>query len=250
MKKILIFLVIICIFTSCYDDFRLDNDNTTVAFSAVTGGSNEPGVLWRTVVKDEGLSLDAGVYLAGILENTKERWVDFQIDPSLLVGTKYTLLPKEYYKLSNDKQFVIHAGESIGKVKVILDSIKFLNDPKTITANYAIPFKLIKTSEDSILSKQSTQILVIKYINHQDGFYNHSGNFETFSASGASLNKGAIDNEIMASTSMMPPWISMPRRLGGGKCPMFMFLSACHCKRSNPLNKMEIASRRLTVTSG
>ena len=72
MKKILIFSIIISVLTSCYDEFRLDNEFSAVAFSNATGGSNEQGVLWRTVVKDEGLKLNAGVYLAGILDNEKE----------------------------------------------------------------------------------------------------------------------------------------------------------------------------------
>lgn len=200
MKKLLIFLVLIVLFASCYDDYRLDNDQTTVAFASVTGGSNQVGVLWRTVVKDEGLSLDAGVYLAGVLENKKQRWVDFDIDPTLLDGTAYTLLPADYYELSNDNQFVIPAGEAVGKIKITLDSIKFLNDPLALKAKYAIPFRLIRTSEDSILSTQSTQILVIKYMNRQEGFYDHSGSFETFSGTGTSLNSGTISNVLNATT--------------------------------------------------
>ena len=74
MKKILIFLVLITAFTSCYDEFRLDNEYSSVAFSSADGGSNEIGVLWRTAVKGEGLNVNAGIYLAGILDNGKERW--------------------------------------------------------------------------------------------------------------------------------------------------------------------------------
>lgn len=200
MKKALIFLVLMSIFTSCYDDYRLDNDTTTVAFANVTGGSNQKGVLWRTIVKDEGLSLDAGIYLAGVLENKKERSADYIIDPSLLNGTTYTLLPEDYYTLSDPKQFVIKPGEYVGKVKITLDSIKFLNDPMATKAHYALPIRLIKTSEDSILTSQSTQILVIKYMNRQEGFYENKGNFVTYSGVGATLNTGSIDNVLMSST--------------------------------------------------
>lgn len=200
MKKALIFLVLMSIFTSCYDDYRLDNDTTTVAFANVTGGSNQKGVLWRTIVKDEGLSLDAGIYLAGVLENKQERWADYVIDPSLLIGTTYTLLPEDYYTLSNTKRFVIPSGEYVGKVKITLDSIKFLNDPMATKAHYALPIRLTQTSEDSILSTQSTQILVIKYINRQEGFYENKGSFVTYSDGGATLNTGSIDNVLMSST--------------------------------------------------
>ncbi|GGF74730.1 DUF1735 domain-containing protein [Wenyingzhuangia marina] len=200
MKKILIFSIIISVLTSCYDEFRLDNEFSAVAFSNVTGGSNEQGVLWRTVVKDEGLKLNAGVYLAGILDNEKERWVDFELDPALLSGTDYTLLPSDYYTLSNNSRFIIPSGKSIGTVEVLLDSIKFLNDPLAIKANYAIPFKLTETSEDSILSTQNTQILVLKYINRQEGYYNQKANYATINNAGDTLNTGSVENLLMAST--------------------------------------------------
>ncbi|WP_162623351.1 DUF1735 domain-containing protein [Confluentibacter sediminis] len=200
MKKLLIFLVFISVLTSCYDDFRLDNEFSSVAFSSADGGSNESGVLWRTVVKGEGLKLDAGIYLAGILDNKNERWADYELDPALLIGTDYTMLPSDYYTLSNSSRFVIPAGETVGKVSIVLDSIKFLNDPLTTKMNYAIPFRLIETSEDSILSTQKTQILVLKYINKQEGFYNQKGNFKTIGPGGEILNSGNISNVIKGST--------------------------------------------------
>ncbi|WNH11883.1 DUF1735 domain-containing protein [Thalassobellus suaedae] len=200
MKKILIFLVLLSVLTSCYDEFRLDNEFSSVAFSSADGGSNETGVLWRTVVKGEGLKLDAGIYLAGILDNKNERWAEYQLDPSLLSGTDYTMLPANYYSLSNSSRFIIPAGETVGKVSIVLDSIQFLNDPLTTKMNYAIPFKLIETSEDSILSTQKTQILVLKYINKQEGFYNQNGDFETVAPGGETLNSGNISNVLKGST--------------------------------------------------
>ncbi|MEN3324475.1 DUF1735 domain-containing protein [Mariniflexile soesokkakense] len=200
MKKILLFLVLISVITSCYDDFRLDNEYSSVAFSSADGGSNESGVLWRTVVKGEGLKLDAGIYLAGILDNKKERWADFEIDPELLLGTDYTLLPSDYYTLSNNSRFVIKSGETVGKVSITLDSLKFVNDVLTTKMNYAIPFKLVATSEDSILSTQSSKILVIKYINKYEGFYEQKGTFQTVSSDNQILNSGNINNVIKSNT--------------------------------------------------
>ncbi|MBN2698429.1 MAG: DUF1735 domain-containing protein [Bacteroidales bacterium] len=200
MKKLILFLLITALLNSCYDEYRLDYEYSSVAFSYVTGGSNEPGVLWRSVVKDEGLQLDVGIYLSGILENTKERWADFEIDATLLDGTPYTLMPESYYSLSNTGRFVIPSGEYIGRVTVTLDSMQFMNDELTTTHHYAIPFRLTETSEDSILATQSTQIVVVKYINHYEGFYIHSGSFVTKSNSGEELNAGSIDNVLRLST--------------------------------------------------
>ncbi len=203
MKKILIFFLIAGLLNSCYDDFRLDYEHSTVAFSYVTGGSNQPGVLWRSVVKDEGLRLDVGIYLAGILENGEERWADYEIDPTLLTGTSYTLMPDDYYTLSNESKFIIPSGKLIGRVTVSLDSAKFVNDTLAKSPTYAIPFRLTATSEDSILSTQSTQIVVIKYINHYEGFYEQKGIFETFSPDGSKLNASSIDNVLLTTTVLL-----------------------------------------------
>jgi len=73
MKKIFAILIMAVILTGCYEEFRIDYPYTTVAFSTATGGLSTAGELGRTVVKDEGLKLDVGVYLAGVLENKEER---------------------------------------------------------------------------------------------------------------------------------------------------------------------------------
>tara|TARA_R110002050_G_scaffold202806_1_gene338048 strand:- start:60318 stop:61739 length:1422 start_codon:yes stop_codon:yes gene_type:complete len=200
MKKILIFLVLITAFTSCYDEFRLDNEYSSVAFSSADGGSNEIGVLWRTAVKGEGLNVNAGIYLAGILDNGKERWADYEIDPTLLTGTDYEMLPSSYYTLSNTNRFVIPSGETAGTISIALDSVNFINDTQATKAHYAIPFRLTETSEDSILSTQNTQILVLKYINQYHGYYNQEGTFKTVNPEGETLNSGLIDNVITANT--------------------------------------------------
>jgi len=203
MKKLFILLLIAGLLHSCYDPYRLDYEYSTVAFSSVTGGSNIPGVLYRTMVKDEGLHLDAGIYLAGILENTEERWADFIIDPTLLDGTEYQLMPDNYYTLSNENRFVIPSGSYIGRITITVDSALFVNDTLAVKPIYAIPFRLTETSEDSILSTHCTQILVLRYINHYTGFYDQTGSFETVDTDGSSLNSGAIDNVLEAVTIML-----------------------------------------------
>lgn len=203
MKKIFLFLIVACWLTSCYDDYRLDYPTSTVAFSNATGGSDQQGVLWRSVVKGEGLQLDAGIYLAGVIENRQERWADFEIDPALLSGTGYELMPENYYTLSNNSRFVIPAGGHIGRISITLDSLAFVNDPNAVKPHYAIPFRLTDTSEDNILETQSTQILVIRYINYYEGFYIHEGSFSTIDDGGGILNEGMINNVLRASTVML-----------------------------------------------
>ncbi|MFZ5942185.1 MAG: DUF1735 domain-containing protein [Bacteroidota bacterium] len=203
MKKLLIFLLFAGLMSSCYDPYRLDYEYSSVAFAYGLSTSGEPSVLYRTVVKDEGLRLDVGIYLAGILENTEDRWADFVIDPTLLDGTAYQLMPENYYSLSNDSRFDIPSGSYVGRVTVTLDSALFINDTLSLDPVYAIPFRLMETSEDSILSTQATQILVVRYINHYTGFYDQAGSFETVDPEGTVLNQGAIENVIEATTIML-----------------------------------------------
>ncbi len=201
MRKFLFILIFAVSLVSCYEDFRNDYEYTTVAFSQADGGSETPGVLWRTVVKGEGLDLDFGVYLAGVIENQEERYVGYTIDPSLLANTPYELMPENYYTLSNPDEFIIPPGEFVGKINIQLDSIPFLNDPKTPEPHYAIPFRLTDATADSILSTASTKILVLKYMNKYHGAYNQEGTYKTYDASGEEINSGTIENVLNASTT-------------------------------------------------
>ncbi len=200
MKKIFAILIMAVILTGCYEDFRTDYPYTTVAFSTATGGLSTAGELGRTVVKGEGLKLDVGVYLAGVLENKEERTVRFAIDPSLLAGTSYELMPTNYYTLSNTSQITIPAGEYIGRLTVRLDSALFLNDPDAVNYHYAIPIRLTETSADSINADHNTKIVVIKFITRAEGFYNHTGTYTTFDETGAQMSSGSMSSVISART--------------------------------------------------
>ena len=109
MKNIVIILLLLgLIATGCYEEFRNDYPYTTIAFSTATGGLTTQGELGRSVVLGESLEMDFGVYIAGLLENDKEWWVDFIIDPSLLSGTPYAIMPENYYTLSNNTVSYTH----------------------------------------------------------------------------------------------------------------------------------------------
>jgi len=208
MKRIILSAIILMsMLSSCYDDFRLDHDFTGVAFGTANGGSNVVGVLHRSVVKDEGLKLDVGINLTGVLENRKERWADFEIDPSLLQEERiaalgYKLMPQSYYTLSGNR-FIIPSGSHLGKITVTLDSAKFVNDPDAVKHVYAIPFRMVSTSEDSINANLSTKIVVIKYINHYEGFYDQTGKADYFDYNGAAAGSQQFTNVLTVNTIML-----------------------------------------------
>lgn len=208
MKRILIIILLASLMTSCYEDFRLDHTFSAVAFSTADGGSNVEGVLHRTAVKDEGLHLDVGINLTGLLDNTSEQWAEFTIDPTLindpsLDGLGYELMPSDYYTLSNNSKFIIAAGSILGRVTITFDSVKFVNDPKAVEHIYAIPFKLVGTSADSINANLSTKVMVFKYINHYEGDYDQTGTMTSFDASGNSIGEIVLDNVIAMKTVML-----------------------------------------------
>ncbi len=203
MKKIFVILILLGLLTGCYDEFVVDYPYTTVAFSEATGGLTTWGELGLSVVKDEGLKLDVGVFIAGVLENKVDRTVDFVIDEELLNGTGYELMPADYYSLSNTSKFTIPAGEFVGKLTVTLDSAKFLGDTLCAEYHYAIPIRLTSTSADSVNSTHNTKIVVVKYINHYEGYYDQAGSFVTYDENGLEINSGTIGNVLLGSTFLV-----------------------------------------------
>ncbi len=201
MKNTVIIIILLgFLLSGCYDEFRNDYPYTTVAFSTAMGGLSTTGELGRTVVMGAGLEMQFGVYIAGLLENDKEWWADYIVDASLLNGTSYDLMPENYYTLSNDNRITIPSGEYVGKITVTLDSAAFVNDSRATGYNLAIPIRLTDTNADSLLSSQSTKILVIKYINVYDGYYDQTGTYETTSSAEGLINQGSISNVIKATT--------------------------------------------------
>lgn len=201
MKKLIGIILLAVTITSCYDDFRLDYEYTTIAFSNADGGSNMDDVLYRTAVMGEGMSVDIGVYIAGVIENREERVIDFQLDPTLLAGTGFTLMPNEYYNL-DATQFVIEKGSFVGKITIDLDSNAFANDPLAVAPTYALPIALTETtSADSILATQSTKIVVLKYMIDEAGFYEQTLSYTTTDTDGTVLSEATAENELNFTTT-------------------------------------------------
>ncbi len=202
MKKIIgivIMLGTLGVFTTaCYDQFRLDFDYTTVAFSNEDGGSNLDGVLYRTAVREEDQDIKVGIYVGGLLENNQDRLVNFEIDPSLLGGTGFTLLPDNYYSISDNSQFRIPAGSFIGSVEIDLTE-DFFNDPAALNPTYAIPFRLTG-SPDADSVRNPTKIVVFRYVLKEEGFYNQQASYVT-SDGGTEISSGTIENVINFSTT-------------------------------------------------
>jgi hypothetical protein len=197
-------------FFSCekYEDYIKDYE-----FSAVYFAAQKP---LRTIVAyEDDMSFKVGVALAGKRANLEPEWVTYQIDPSLLAGTGFTLLPESYYSITNSNtgeanKMVVPKGMFIGDVTVTLNREAFTSDPLATQNTYALPLRLLETSADSILSgkfddngnelmaAKNYTVLVVKYISPLHGTYYHKGLQQELNAAGAVVNETVFRNKDLS----------------------------------------------------
>ncbi|MHA4845029.1 DUF1735 domain-containing protein [Flavitalea antarctica] len=137
----------------------------------------------RTVVVGEGLQFKIGAAMAGVLENKKDETAELEIG-AVYNKTSPTdtreLLPPNYYnsaQLGAKARVTIPAGQFLGYITIVLDSVTFLNDPKSMYRNlnalegYTLPVKIVSTSLDSIAKGLDSIKVSVKYIAGVDGYY-------------------------------------------------------------------------------
>ena len=145
----------------------------------------------RNVIVGEGLKLNVGFTLMGLISNPEERIVHFEIDPSLLdekdadgnpLFADKTLLPSNYYSLGHSSQVVIPKGELCGYLPVKMDSVKFLADPKSLTGEYVLPIRITKkvAGLDTIHATKSHMRIHLSYFARQFGNYQYSGEVDKY----------------------------------------------------------------------
>lgn len=168
MKKIIYFTFALLFMVSCkdyfYNDYTTDFENTSVYFPYQT--------LERTFVYGEFNQIQLAVQMGGQRENKAHEWVTYEIDNTIPADENLTLLPSDYYQLSDDKQFEILPGDLGGEITLTVNEDFF----KTAdTTQYYIPLRLLSTSVDTILSKKTTMILKLKVKAAKFGNYYHNG---------------------------------------------------------------------------
>lgn len=181
---------------SCYDDYILDYDYDSVYFTYP--------INVRTLIVGEGMKIEFGVVLGGVMENKRDRVVKYQIDTNLISpnvldimrgGQNYIKesvknvselkpIPSNYYMLSDNNKFIIEKGKHSGSVTLKADSAKFLADSSTINASYAIAIRLTEADADTILESNNYTVIGLRYENMLFGNYWHGGVTEEKDASG------------------------------------------------------------------
>lgn len=199
IKKLLFAILLpVLTMTSCYDDYIDDYDVTIAYFS-----TQKPV---RTVIADCDMKIKVGVSLAGKRAVDVNDWAKFEIDPSLLTGTAFTLLPEHYYNLANPNTFKVSNGNlAIADVEIMFTD-DFYADANAIGNYYAIPFRVTESSLDSIdtgafdpygnelLPAKDYSIVVIKYISTYHGTYYVKGKLDELDDQGSVINTTNYNN--------------------------------------------------------
>lgn len=216
MKKIFAFLIIALLFVSCYEEYVKDYDYDGIYFP------NPVNV--RTVIVGEGLKIKVGAQLGGVLENTRDRNVNFVIDnnlvkPSVLNTMKnhswfwvsgpagkveeLKPLPSDYYALSDPGRIIIKKGWHSGNVTLKVDSLKFLGDGGTINPIYAVSFYITNADADTIVEPLRSTIIGIRYENKLFGNYLHGGVATVKNAAGATVETLRYQTTVNQTSEIM-----------------------------------------------
>lgn len=199
MKKLLFVLILSVAMVSCYEDYIEDFDYDGIYFPYQTDV--------RTFVVGEGMKIEVGAALGGVRANDRDRIVSFSIDNSLVTPSILTLMkggaqyikdaltpvtvlspiPTNYYTMSDPSKIVIKTGQHMGSIVLKVDSAKFLSDPKTLFANYALPLTITSADADTVLALKKYAVIGLKYENMLFGNYWHGGVTTYKDATGATI---------------------------------------------------------------
>lgn len=207
MKKYLfISLASLLGLTSCYDDYVKDNPTQAVGFA------NQTDV--RSVIVGEGMKFSTGVALGGIIDNDRNRLINYEIDYSLvndetLSAMKSHLfsyiqdlckpidaleaLPADEYRLRPDGGVdgvvLIREGSHLGQIVIKVDSVKFLSDVSHTTPRFVIPLRLTDGNDTGLIEGKTTSVIGVRYENMLFGNYWHGGETVVTDASGQEVNR-------------------------------------------------------------
>lgn len=184
-------------FSSCYEDYVKDNEETRIYFTM----QNDV----RSFIVDEDMDIQVGPYLSGIMDNKKDRVVKYELDNTLLTpemvntfkANKYPYvtdafnvidelkpLPTEWYTLSNNDQFVIKKGMHAGFVSIESKDDKILSDANAYKAHYALPFKIVDSGDYPVTEGKDYIVVALKYECRLFGYYYQSGVWDFYNANG------------------------------------------------------------------
>lgn len=163
---------------SCYEDYIGDYDYPNMGFAL----SRQV----RTVMSKTN-QIYVGVSIGGLREVDMDAWAQFSLDQSLLKGLPYTLLPENYYELSDPAMMTVRKSNLMVADVGIKFTDAFYADPAARKATYALPLRIVAASikgpdangnigeYGSIREGGETAVIVIKYASSYSGTYYRLG---------------------------------------------------------------------------
>ncbi|MCE1199470.1 MAG: DUF1735 domain-containing protein [Marinilabiliales bacterium] len=223
MKRIFLVLMLAVAMGSCYSDYMSDYTYDGIYFPYQVDS--------RSFIVGEGMKIEIGADLGGVRSNDRDRKVTFAIDNSLVNaatlalfkgGAQYikdavapvlaqSVIPTNYYTLSNNNTILIKAGQNAGTVVMKVDSAKFVADPNSLYANYVLPLTIVSADADTVLASKKTAVIGVHYENMLFGNYLHGGVTTVKDASGNTIQTIAYytavnqaENKIWKLTTVAP----------------------------------------------
>ena len=191
-KNIFIIIIALLGLTSCYEDYVENYANPAVGFA------NNVDV--RSIVVGEGMTFSTGVALAGVIDNTEDRTVSYQVQDTLASSAKLAamttsaqsyivsyakgikslkLLPSSEYSLVNEGgksgETIIRKGSHVGKITVQIDSAAYFSGSASLTPDYVIPLEITDGNGIDIMSGYSYTVIGVRYENMLFGNWWHGG---------------------------------------------------------------------------
>lgn len=200
-------IIIICtgfVLSSCekYEEYMVDYKYSAIYFPHAT--------IDRTVIVGEYMNIGVGIFLGGRIENNSEEWATYEIDPEILSGTDFIPLPEAFYSFDNSGKIIIPKGKFQGFANITVNQDLFCADSLALASNYALGFRLLDTSVDTILNEKQTTIITFKYINTYDGNYYHKGRAIGY-ASGSPVDTMEYPaNDYWKLTTFSPNGVTAP----------------------------------------
>lgn len=180
MKPVKYFSIIVLTsmsLTSCYEDYVTDYDYPNMGFAI-----QRP---LRTVVSNSN-TIYVGVSIGGKREVDVNDWATFTIDPDLVIESGLTLMPPNYYMLSDNETFRVRRSNMPVADVAVSFTEDFYNDPKTLDKYYVIPFRITGTSipgdpetqpDGAIREGAEYSLVAVKYISSYSGTYYLMGSY-------------------------------------------------------------------------
>lgn len=240
MKKRIIILItsLIIVTIGCeYEDFVVDYPYTAVYFPHE--------LIDRTVITGEYMDIGVGVTLGGRVENNNLEWTTYEIDPGILDGTSYQPLPVQYYSVEDLGNVTIPKGKFQGLSTISIDADLFCADSLALTSTYALGFKLLDTSADSILSEKNSTIITFKYINTYHGNYYHKGQAIGYSGGTAVETVTYPDDDLWELNTFSVNGVTAPEMANFSGSNFYMDLTIAQDNSvsisSNPTASVEVS---------